>query len=131
VIIYNEINWSYPGVKQNRIDNQIEGGKPLAFIIGDTVVETMATDRWFADLMETVEEFRESDTPTQDNNFAIDLVLNGSIVDTLICPEKIWAILLSEPTVIGFTQERYKYAEFVNPGWKYINSQFVIPGELE
>ncbi len=33
MIRYSEVNWSTPGVKQNRIDNNIEGGKPLAFII--------------------------------------------------------------------------------------------------
>jgi len=38
MINYSEIDWSTPGVKQDRIDNEIEGGKPLAFIIGDTVV---------------------------------------------------------------------------------------------
>lgn len=131
MILYNEINWSNPGVKQNRIDNEIEGGKPLAFIIGDTVVETMATDRWFSDLMETVEEFVESDTAQQNDNFAVDLVIAGEVINTLICPEKIWAILLSNPVVIGFTLEKYKYAEFINPGWKYINGDFIIPGELE
>jgi hypothetical protein len=131
MIFYNEVDWSAPGIKQNRIDNGIEGGKPLAFIIGDTVVETMATDRWFSDLMETVEEFLESSAEVEEGSFAVDLIKNGSIVETLVCSEKIWAILLSNPIVVGFTPERYKYAEFVNPGWKYINNQFVIPGEFE
>lgn len=131
MIIYSEINWSMPGVKQNRIDNNIEGNKPLAFIIGDTVVETLATDRWFSDLMETINEFKDNPEHTSGNDYAVDLIKDGEIVDTLICPEKIRAILLSSPTLIGWTKEKNKYAEMIGVGWKYIDNDFIIPGELE
>jgi hypothetical protein len=131
MIIYSEINWSTPGVKQNRIDNNIEGGKPLAFIIGDTVVETMATDRWFSSLMETVDEFKDNPEHSSENVFAVDLIKNGTVVDTLICPEKIRSILLSNPILVGWTKEQHKYAEIIGNGWKYINGDFIIPGEFE
>jgi hypothetical protein len=133
MIIYSEINWSSPGVKQNRIDNNIEGNKPLAFIIEDTVVATMPTDRWFSDLMETIEDFEEDISyVSQDNNlFAIKLIKNNQVIDTLICPEKIRAILLSSPKLVGWTLEKHKYAEMIGVGWKYINDDFVIPGEME
>ena len=74
MIIYSEINWSTPSIKQNRIDNKIEGNKPLAFIIGDTVVETMATDRWFSDLMETINEFKDNLEFSSEDLFAVDLI---------------------------------------------------------
>jgi len=131
MINYSEIDWSTPGVKQNRIDNEIEGGKPLAFIIGDTVVEVMATDRWFSDLMETVDDFVENPESSSEDLFAIDLIKDGSVVDTLMCSEKIRAILLSSPTLVGWTKEKHKYAEMITVGWKYINNDFIIPGELE
>jgi len=109
MIRYSEVNWSTPGVKQNRIDNNIEGGKPLAFIIDSEVVETMATDRWFSDFMETK---------------------NNEVVETLACDEMIYSILLSNATAVGYT-EADKYAEYIIPGWKYINGEFVVPGEME
>lgn len=130
MIIYSEINWSTPGIKQNRIDNNIEGGKPLAFIIGDTVVATMPTDRWFSDLMETIDEFKENLEHSDEHEYAIDLIRDGRVVDTLICPEKIRAILLSNPTLVGWTEQN-KYAEMIGVGWKYVNGDFIIPGELE
>jgi hypothetical protein len=130
MIIYSEINWSTPGIKQNRIDNNIEGGKPLAFIIGDTVVATMPTDRWFSDLMETIDEFKENLDLSSEDQYAVDLIKDGNVVDTLICPEKIRAILLSNPTLVGWT-EKNKYAEMIGVGWKYVNGDFIIPGELE
>lgn len=131
MIIYSEINWSTPGIKQNRIDNKIEGNKPLAFIIGDTVVATMPTDRWFSDLMETIDEFKDNPEHSSQDLFAVDLIKNGKVVNTLICPEKIRAILLSNPTLVGWTKEQHKYAEMIGVGWKYINGDFIIPGELE
>lgn len=131
MIIYSEIDWSSPGVKQNRIDNEIQGGKPLAFIIEDTVVEVLATDRWFSDLMETIDDFVDNYDYSMENLFAVDLIKNGSVVDTLVCPEKIRAILLSNPTLVGWTKEKHKYAEMITVGWKYINNDFIIPGELE
>ena len=130
MIIYSEINWSTPGIKQNRINNNIEGGKPLAFIIGDTVVATMPTDRWFSDLMETIDEFKENLEHSSEDLYAIDLIKDGQVVDTLICPEKIRAILLSSPTLVGWTDQN-KYAEMIGVGWKYVNGDFIIPGELE
>ena len=130
MIIYSEINWSTPGIKQNRIDNNIEGGKPLAFIIGNTVVATMPTDRWFSDLMETIDEFKENLELSSEDQYAVDLIKDGNVVDTLICPEKIRAILLSNPTLVGWT-EKNKYAEMIGVGWKYIDGDFIIPGELE
>lgn len=130
MIIYSEINWSTPGIKQHRIDNNIEGGKPLAFIIDGTVVETLATDRWFSDLMETIDEFQENIEHSDEHEYGIDLIKNGKVVDTLICPEKIRAILLSSPTLVGWTDQN-KYAEMIGVGWKYVNGDFIIPGELE
>jgi hypothetical protein len=131
MIIYSEINWSTPGIKQNRIDNNIEGNKPLAFIIGDTVVATMPTDRWFSDLMETIDEFQDNIEHSSEDAFAVDLIKDGNVVDTLICPENIRAILLSNPTLVGWTKEKHKYAEMIGVGWKYIDGDFIIPGELE
>jgi hypothetical protein len=130
MIRYSEVNWSTPGVKQNRIDNNIEGGKPLAFIINSEVVETMATDRWFSDFMETVEEFRESSIPQDGEEYYVDLIKNNEVVETLACDEMIYSILLSNARAVGYT-EADKYAEYIIPGWKYINGEFVVPGEME
>ena len=130
MIRYREVDWSTPGVKQNRVDNNIEGGKPLAFIIDSEVVLTMATDRWFADFMETIDEFREPLIPENNGEFYVDLIKDNQIVEVLACDEMIYSILLSNAKVVGYTGEN-KYAEYIAPGWRYINGEFVIPGEME
>jgi len=130
MIRYSEIDWSTPGVKQNRIENNIEGGKPLAFIIDSEVVLTMATDRWFADFMETIDKFKEGSIPEINGEFYVDLIKDNEIIETLACDEMIYSILLSDAKVVGYT-EKDKYAEYIAPGWKYINNQFILPGELE
>lgn len=130
MIKYREVDWSTPGVKQHRIDNNIEGGKPLAFIIDSEVVLTMATDRWFADFMETIDEFREASVPEINGEFYVDLIKDNQVVDTLVCDEMVYSILLSDAKVVGYTGAD-KYAEYIIPGWKYINGQFVLPGEME
>jgi len=91
----------------------------------------MATDRWFSDLMETIDSFVENPDYSSEDLFAIDLIKDGAVVDTLMCSEKIRAILLSSPTLVGWTKEKHKYAEMITVGWKYINNDFIIPGELE
>lgn len=130
MIRYSEVNWSTPGVKQNRIDNNIEGGKPLAFIIDSEVVLTMATDRWFADFMETIDEFKEPSVSEHEGEFFVNLIKDEKIVETLACDEMIYSILLSDAKVVGYT-DKDKYAEYIAPGWKHINGQFVLPGEME
>lgn len=131
MIIYSEVNWSTPGIKQDRVQKGVKMGRPVAFIIGDTVVETFSTDIEFADFLETIDEFKDSLEYSSEDIFAVDLIKNGNVIDTLICPEKIRSILLSDPTIVGWTKEQHKYAEMIGVGWKYINGDFIIPGELE
>lgn len=131
MIIYSEVNWSNHGIKQNRISKGIKNGRPLAFIIGDTVVDVLPTDIEFADLMETIDSFEDNHQLSSDNQYAVDLIKDGQVVDTLVCSEKTRAILLSNPILIGWTKEKHKYAEIIGVGWKYINGDFIIPGEYE
>lgn len=91
----------------------------------------MATDRWFSDLMETIDEFKDNPEHSSEEVFAVDLIKDGTVVNTLICPEKIRSILLSNPTLVGWTKEQHKYAQIIGVGWKYIDGDFIIPGELE
>lgn len=131
MIIYSEVDWNNYEIKQNRISKGIRDGRPLAFIIGDTVVDVLPTDIEFAELMERVDSFVDNEIISSEGIYAVDLIINGLVADTLICSEKTRAILLSNPVLVGWTKEKHKYAEIIDRGWKYIDGDFIIPGEFE
>lgn len=131
MIIYSEVDWNNYEIKQNRISKGIRDGRPLAFIIGDTVVDVLPTDIEFAELMERVDYFVDNEIISSEGIYAVDLIINGLVADTLICSEKTRAILLSNPVLVGWTKEKHKYAEIIDRGWKYIDGDFIIPGEFE
>ena len=131
MIIYSEVDWNNHGIKQDRISKGIRDGRPLAFIIGDTVVDVLPTDIEFADLMESTDSFVDNAELSSEGAYAVDLIKNGQVLDTLICSEKTRAILLSNPVLVGWTKEKHKYAEIIDRGWKYIDGDFIIPGEFE
>ena len=131
MIIYSEVDWNNYEIKQNRISKGIRDGRPLAFIIGDTVVDVLPTDIEFAELMERVDSFVDNEIISSEGIYAVDLIIDGLVADTLICSEKTRAILLSNPVLVGWTKEKHKYAEIIDRGWKYIDGDFIIPGEFE
>lgn len=125
----NDVNWSRPGVKATKVAANVKG-KPVAFIIGNKVVETMAVDAEFADLLKYSDDFIDNKTGANSAH-AVDMMKNGQVLETLICSEKLWAILLSQPKIVLYADKPYRYGPMVVPGWSYINDDFVIPGEFE
>ena len=81
--------------------------------------------------MERVDSFVDNEIISSEGIYAVDLIIDGLVADTLICSEKTRAILLSNPVLVGWTKEKHKYAEIIDRGWKYIDGDFIIPGEFE
>ena len=131
MINFNDVNWHYPGVKQSRIDSGILDGMPVALILDGIVVDTLGVDRWFAELLESATSFSEQAADETTGTYIVDILQNGSVLDSLLCGEKLYAILMSDPVVVGYTLDRHKYAEVIAVGWHYVNDDFIIPGELE
>lgn len=128
-IVQDDIDWSIPGAKLKKIQQNIQGS-PIAFVIGEDVVLTMAVDKEFAKMLLMADSFKENEsTNEKDNVFWVDICLNNQTV-SFRCVEMVYAILLSNPKIIEIT-ESYKYYRHVTPNWKYINNDFILPGEME
>jgi hypothetical protein len=43
----------------------------------------------------------------------------------------IYAILLSSPTIVKVDISIHTYADRAEPGWLYVDGQFIVPGEYD
>lgn len=129
MINIKEIDWSEPGVKLNRIQNGIEG-KPIAFVVGSEVAYTLPTDKWFSDLLLSIDTFLENiDYPAQEGVYMVDLIKDGVVLDQLVCDELLYSILLSDPKIIHICED-YENYKMAAPGWHFANNKFYIPEML-
>jgi hypothetical protein len=131
MILIDDVCWSTPGLKKDRLEKGLLG-KALAFVIDDELVETIPLDSDFADILLNATNFKESDIqPTEGSNlYAVDIINNQIIVETLVCGEMLYSILMSE-SFITELPGNYKYGHMLMPGWKFVNGEFIIPGEWE
>jgi hypothetical protein len=128
MINIKEVDWSQPGVKLNRLENNVEG-KPLAFVIETEVAATIPVDKWFADLLLSIDTFTEStEYPEKNGMYVVNLIKDNNIVEQLICDELIYSVLLSEPKIIHLCED-YENSRMVVPGWHFAENKFYIPDQ--
>lgn len=73
----------------------------------------------------------DSSSNYSDGKFYIDFINNNEIIETLEAPEKIWALLLSEPDIIEIARDartppsylRDGIRYYVKEGWGYVKTQ--------
>jgi hypothetical protein len=128
MILIDHVNWNTPGIKKDRMEKGVLGSA-LAFVIDDELVEVLPVDQMFAELLINAKSFEDTGVVV-DGLYGVHIMNDKTIIDTLVCQEKLWAILLSSPymTVLPGT---YKYGNIAVPGWKFINNEFVLPGVYE
>lgn len=125
-----DYDWSYGNNKIKALEEK-KTAKAIAFVIDEETVETIAVETFLANIIFTSTEFTEA-VSTIPEMFAVNMIKDGVLVDTLLCSEKLQAIMLSEPSIHDISNNSvYKYADMVAPGWTYRDGQFIIPGELE
>jgi hypothetical protein len=128
-IIQDDIDWSLPGVKAKKMEDGTQGS-PIALVVGDEVALTMAVDKEFADILISADSFEE-DPESDESIFKYIVKINhGENVTQFRCTEMVYAILLSNPNVL-LISDIYKHYRYVAPGWKFINNEFILPGEFE
>jgi hypothetical protein len=128
MINVNDFNWERPGTKANKVKEGITA-KPVAFIIGTEVVDVMVFDAGLVNLLCYANEF--IDVSPAPNVFWVQVRHDGELIETLICGEKLYSILLSDPLILDYTSGPYRYARMVNTGWSYINDDLILPGYYE
>jgi hypothetical protein len=126
MININEVDWTQPGIKLNRLNNNISG-KALAFVVGTEVAYGLSTDEDFADLLLSANLFIENfDYPKKDNFYIVDLIKDGKILNQLMCDELLYSVLLSSPKIIHICED-YENYRLVVAGWHFANNKFYIP----
>jgi hypothetical protein len=123
MINIKEVDWKH--IPKDIIINSDIEGKAVAFIIDTDVVETIAATDWFIDLMLSVDFFEDGGSDELNNLFYLNLIKDNEIIESLVCEEKLYAILLSGAKIIELNEQYENYLA-VYPGWHFINNDFVI-----
>lgn len=87
-----------------------------AFVIDNEVVDIFATPNAFLELYRSSTLVEKS---FENGRYEIDLVKDGSVVEQVSVPEKLGAILLSNPLLVELSIEKNNYQ--VIPGMKYVD----------
>lgn len=127
MINLQEEDWFIPGVKQSKVALG-ESAKQLAFVIGGEVAFFIGVKEEIADILISANSFSECETVN--GLFCVTFALNG-VVDQILCNEMTQAGLLSNPEIVHVNKDIQKYAELAEPGWLYVNGQFIVPGVYE
>jgi len=128
MIIFNDINWLYPGVKLDRVNRGMFAAS-LALVIDSQIVRIIIIDKEYKDLFVNAQKFEESNLPVyKDRNlYPVKIIKESGEEEVLVCDEMLYAILLSDPKIIHLSN-KFKYYEILTEGWSYINDEFIIPG---
>ena len=124
MINLNEEDWFIEGVKSI----QIASGKTamqLALIIDGEIVSFIGVSPDIAQKFlnsSVISDIGETSTGIFEFN------IDGETVQS---NEKIYSIMLSEPTVVHVNLEIQRHADKAEVGWLYQGGQFVIPGVYE
>ena len=128
MLIFNDINWLKPGVKEDRISRDMYA-KSIALVIDSQIVKIIIIDEEYLDFFINAVGFEESPYQTDEASglYAVDFVRSSGEKETLICDEMLHAIFLSKPQVIYLT-DRFKNYKMLREGWYYIDEEFIVPG---
>jgi hypothetical protein len=101
----------YDKEKHNKEDYIVQ-----AFVIDGEVVDIFAISKTFLNIFYNSELLENS---FENGRYLIDIIQDSKIVDSLFVPEKLGAILLSNPMLIELNAEKNNYQ--VVPGMKYVD----------
>ena len=125
MISFNDYDWAFGDNKIRKVSEGVQG-VAIAFVIETEVAETIAVDKYLADLLFSASSFSESE------GFSVNIIKDGAVVETLLCDERLNAVLLSEPSLYDISMGSvHRNAEMVSPGWSFVDGSFIIPGEYE
>jgi hypothetical protein len=127
-INYSDVDWTKPGAKKQRVDNGTFASW-IVCVMDSIVVRNLIMDDWFDKVLLNVKKFE--DASSANNPFLVKITSNNEKITHLVCDEMLYAILLSEPTLIKIDKTKHKNYQLVDVGWSYIDGDFIIPGEIE
>jgi len=127
MINLQEEDWFIPGVKMAKVAAG-ESAKQLAIIIDGTVAFFIGVQEDIATKLINSTSFFGCESVN--DLFCVSIVNNGE-VDQVLCNEMTQAALLSNPQLVYVDKNIQRHAELAEPGWLYIDGQFIVPGVYE
>ena len=127
MINLQEEDWFIPGVKIGKVAAG-ESAKQVAFIIDGSIAFFIGVKEEIATKLINATSFFECENIN--NLFCVSIVYNGE-VDQILCNEMTQAALLSNPELVLVDKEIQRHAELAEPGWLYVDGQFIVPGVYE
>ena len=127
MINLQEEDWFIPGVKIGKVAAG-ESAKQVAFVIDGSVAFFIGVKEEIATKLINATSFFECENVN--NLFCVSIVYNGE-VDQILCNEMTQAALLSNPDLVLVDKEIQRHAELAEPGWLYVDGQFIVPGVYE
>jgi len=127
-INYSDVDWTRPGAKKQRVDNGTFASW-VACVMDSKVVRNLIMDEWFDEVLLNAKTFE--DASSANNPFLVKITSKDKKITNLVCDEMLYAILLSEPTLIKIDKTKHTHYKLIDIGWSYINEDFVVPGEIE
>ena len=127
MINLQEEDWFIPGVKIAKVAAG-ESAKQVAIVIDGSIAFFIGVQEDIANKLINSTSFFECESVN--DLFCVSLVTNGE-VDQVLCNEMTQAALLSNPQLVYVDKNIQRHAELAEPGWLYVDGQFIVPGVYE
>jgi hypothetical protein len=127
MINLQEEDWFIPGVKQSKVALG-ESARQIAFVIDNEVAFFIGVKDEIADRLLRANSFSECEMVN--GLFCVSFAVDGEL-DQILCNEMAQAGFLSNPQLVHVHKDIQRYAELAEPGWLYVNGQFIVPGVYE
>jgi uncharacterized protein YkvS len=124
MINLQEEDWFILGVKQS----QVEAGKTamqLALIIDGEIIDFIGVSP------EIAEKFLNASSITDIGETSSGLFEFSIDGETVVANEKTYSIMVSDPVIVHVTLDVQRHADKAEPGWLYVDGQFIVPGVYE
>ena len=128
MITYADNNFVWSKKDDATLEDNLHTFISVALGLDDEVKHVFGTYVSFFELLTAGHTLVDSSDRYNDGKFYVDFVNDGAVVETLECPELVWALLLSEPVVLELVRDaRVKpsylnngIAFYVREGWSYV-----------
>lgn len=129
MINYLSVLWQTAEDKQYKKENNI-AGMAVAYVINKEVVHTDVLDASVGSILCSAHDFTENNVDQVNNLYTVNIIKDNTVIDTVVCDEMIYSILLSDPKIFDI-DNGHEYARLVAPGWKFLDGTFKLPGVYE
>ena len=128
MITYADQNFVWSRKDDDSAEDNLHTFISVAFGLDNEVKHVFGTYVSFFELLTAGHSLVDASEKYNDGKFYIDFVNDGAIIETLEAPELIWALLLSEPTVLELVRDarvnpsylNNGIAFYVKEGWSYV-----------